>query len=484
MRDGHEQGFRRIALTGGEPTVRTDLVHLVHSARQLGYDEIGLTTNGRMLSVGSLADDLLAAGLNRLSFSLHSASPPIHDRLSGIAGAHQQLVEGIETIRAVAESGKYQLLLHSVSLLLPETIAGIEDTVHLAVHLGARIHILQPFIAARANLNVAPDFFVDQPALAATVTAAGRIAVKHGTRVKPYNIPYCWLDSLEGIEVQKYVLATHKRHQRTAAREQAVQQAQFFPLPRCQSCPTPCPGVRMEHYPKERMVEEILEDLECYRSSRLVVSATDLLTEEALDDLLARLGKDGRSVVPMVGGYHWCPPARLALVLARNAGEVVLLLRTAWEDPEGQEPDPGNEESLLALAAELQALGTRTHLFMSVLDLPDLSIPFSALDSNFHQVTLAVPTMWRGIGGNSEVAAHLRRVGSRAIQCAENLRLLLPTELATFDNVRILGQALAMEQKRFAASLPQVDWSNQLARHRFTAPEYNFIMWGNPFWLF
>jgi hypothetical protein len=232
------------------------------------------------------------------------------------------------------------------------------------------------------------------------------------------------------------------------------------------------------------MVAEIVEDLGCYRSTRLVVAATDLLSEEALNDLLERLGRDGRKVVPMVGGYHWCPPARLAQVLARNAREVVLLLRTAWEDPEGQEPDPGNEESLLALAGELQAMGTRTHLFMSVLDLPDLSIPFTTLDSHFHQVSLAVPTMWRGLGGNDDVAAHLRRVGDRARQCAENLRQLLPTELATFDNVRILGQALAMEQKRFAASLPTVDWSNQLVRHRFMAPAYNFIMWGNPFWLF
>ncbi len=383
-----------------------------------------------------------------------------------------------------AEKGKHQILLHSVSLLIPDTLGAIDETIQLAAQLGARIHILQPFIAARANLSVARDYFVEQSALARAVTAAGQTAMKLGTKVKPYNVPYCWLDSLTGIEIQEYKLATHKRHQQSATRERAAKQAQFFPLPRCPSCPTPCPGVRLEHYPRERMVEEILEDLECYRSSNLILAATDLLSESALDDLLGRLNKDGRTVTPMVGGYHWCPPARLAQTLARQASSVVLLLRTAWENPEGGEPEPGNEEEILSLAAELRALGTRTHLFMSVLDLPDLSLPFSALDSHFHQVSLAVPSIWRGIGDNGAVAAHLRRVGDRALKCAENLRQLLPTELATFDNVRILGQALALEQKRFAASLPQVDWSNQLVRHRFTDPAYNFIMWGNPFWLF
>jgi len=484
MREGRRQGHARIALTGGEPTVRADIARLINSAKEMGYQEIGLTTNGRMLAAHDLAEELLDAGLNRLSFSLHSATASVHDRLSGVVGAFQQLIKGIKAIGEVSSRKNAELLLHSVSLLLPETVATISQTVDLAANLGAQTHILQPFIAARANLNVAQRYFVERDELAAAVTAAGRVAAQHGTLVKPYNIPYCWLDSLEGIEVQDYALATHKRHQKTATREQAVRQTQFFPLPRCPTCPTPCPGVRLEHYPRERMVQEIVDDLECHRSTRLVVPATDLLTAEALELLFEGLQKKGRTVVPMVGGYHWCPPATLAPVLARNAQEVVLLLRTGWEDPRGQEPDPGNEEILLALASELRNLGRQTHLFMSVLDLPDLSLPFAALDTHFDRVSLAVPTMWRGIGDNGAVATHLRRVGDRARLCAENLRQLLPTELATFDNIRILGQALALEQKTFAAFLPQRDWSNQLVRHRFAAPTYNFVMWGNPFWLF
>ena len=484
MREGRQQHHRRIALTGGEPTVRADLVHLVKAAREMGYDEIGLTTNGRMLSSRDHANDLLDAGLNRLSFSLHSAEAPIHDRLSGVAGAHQQLLDGIAEIGAAARRKGAELQLHSVSLLLPETIDAMAETVGLAARLGACIHILQPFIAARANLNVAQSYFVEQDALVAAVATAARVAQQHGTRVKPYNIPYCWLDSLEGIEVQEYSLATHKRHQQTASQELTARQAQFFPLPQCPTCPTPCPGVRLEHYPREQMVAEILDDLDCYRAPRLVLPATDLLPEPALDQVLATLKNLGREIVPMVGGYHWCQPDQLASVLANNAAEVVLLLRTAWEDPEGGEPEPGNEDVILHLAQNLRARGVKTRLFMSVLDLPALALPFATLDASFDGVSLAVPSIWRGIGDNGAVAVHLRKVGNKARQCAENLRQLMPTELATFDNMRILGQPLALEQRTFAAFLPPVDWSSNLGRHRFTAQAYNFIMWGNPFWLF
>lgn len=484
MQEGLRRRHRRIALTGGEPTVRADLVRLVAAAREMGYEEIGVTTNGRMLAAHHLAKELIDAGLNRLSFSLHSADSVIHDRVSGVADAHRQLHEGVDSIREAARRKGAELLLHSVSLLIPETVAGIGETLEQAAHLGARIHIIQPFIAARANLNVAKRYFVEQRDLAAAVAVAGTVAVRQGTVVKPYNIPYCWLDSLEGIEVQDYALATHKRHQQKATRERAVQQTQFFQVPRCPTCPTPCPGVRIENYPRKQMVQEILDDVECYRSPRLVLPAIDLLSGDAIDSLFGSLKSRGRTAIPMIGGYHWCPPAELASVLARNSDEVTLLLRTAWEDPEGQEPDPGNEEVLLALAAELHRLGLKTQLFMSVLDLPDLAIPFNSLGAHFDRVNLAVPAMWRGIGDNGAVAAHLRQIGNRARQCAENLRQLLPTALATFDNVRMLGQALALEQKSFSTFLPQEDWSNQLVRHRFSDPAYNFIMWGNPFWLF
>ena len=62
-------GVRRVRLTGGEPTVRRDLLALVRLLRAIpGLDDIALSTNGHLLA--ELAAPLRAAGVDRLNISL------------------------------------------------------------------------------------------------------------------------------------------------------------------------------------------------------------------------------------------------------------------------------------------------------------------------------------------------------------------------------------------------------------------------------
>jgi GTP 3',8-cyclase len=65
-------GFDGIRLTGGEPTVRADLVSLVARLAPLGVD-LAMTTNG--VSLRLLADELRAAGLARVNISCDSLRP-------------------------------------------------------------------------------------------------------------------------------------------------------------------------------------------------------------------------------------------------------------------------------------------------------------------------------------------------------------------------------------------------------------------------
>ena len=66
-------GVRRVRLTGGEPTVRKDLLQLVARLSRLGLEDLSLSTNGERL--GELARPLRAAGLDRLNVSLDTLSP-------------------------------------------------------------------------------------------------------------------------------------------------------------------------------------------------------------------------------------------------------------------------------------------------------------------------------------------------------------------------------------------------------------------------
>jgi cyclic pyranopterin phosphate synthase len=69
LRVAVELGVRTIRITGGEPTLRRDLVDVVAALSGLGV-ELSLTTNGYLMD--RLAAPLAAAGLNRANVSLDS----------------------------------------------------------------------------------------------------------------------------------------------------------------------------------------------------------------------------------------------------------------------------------------------------------------------------------------------------------------------------------------------------------------------------
>ncbi|HTL95670.1 MAG TPA: radical SAM protein, partial [Gemmatimonadaceae bacterium] len=74
-------GLRRLRITGGEPTIRPDLVSLVRLLRAVpGIEDIALSTNGVRLP--EMAPALADAGLDRVNMSADSLRA---DRIAAIA---------------------------------------------------------------------------------------------------------------------------------------------------------------------------------------------------------------------------------------------------------------------------------------------------------------------------------------------------------------------------------------------------------------
>lgn len=74
-------GFHKIRLTGGEPTVRANIVELVQGISDTpGLRSLSMTTNGILLS--QLAAPLAAAGLDRVNISLDTLDPEKFRRLT------------------------------------------------------------------------------------------------------------------------------------------------------------------------------------------------------------------------------------------------------------------------------------------------------------------------------------------------------------------------------------------------------------------
>ncbi len=87
-------GIEKIRLTGGEPLLRTGIVHLISRLREIpSLRKLVLTTNGLLLK--DLAKDLRQAGVESLNISLDSLVPERFAKVT-CGGRLETVLEGIE----------------------------------------------------------------------------------------------------------------------------------------------------------------------------------------------------------------------------------------------------------------------------------------------------------------------------------------------------------------------------------------------------
>jgi len=96
-----KHGKTHLSLFGGENSIRPDFIHLVKIAKMVGFKEIATDTNGRMFAYKDFAKKIFDAGLTDIYFSIHGHNAKIHDGLTGIPGAFEQLRQGIENVRSL-----------------------------------------------------------------------------------------------------------------------------------------------------------------------------------------------------------------------------------------------------------------------------------------------------------------------------------------------------------------------------------------------
>lgn len=132
-------GHTMVVLSGGEPTIRPELLRWATHTARLGMD-FGLVTNGRMLSYPQLTDKLMERRLRYVYLSLHGGTAKVHD-LMVRSDAFEQTYGAIEVLsgRGLDFTVNCVITRHNV-----EHLRGVVDAVLAYPDLTLKFSMVEP----------------------------------------------------------------------------------------------------------------------------------------------------------------------------------------------------------------------------------------------------------------------------------------------------------------------------------------------------
>jgi cyclic pyranopterin phosphate synthase len=73
------RGFKDVAFTGGEPTIRSDLPALIKHAKRRGFERVKVASNGLRYAHAPYLDHLIACGADRFHVSMHARADAAYE---------------------------------------------------------------------------------------------------------------------------------------------------------------------------------------------------------------------------------------------------------------------------------------------------------------------------------------------------------------------------------------------------------------------
>jgi len=121
-----------IILTGGEPLMREDVFDIAKYGMKKGLRMV-IATNGTLIT-DDIARKMAEVGIPRVSVSLDSAIPEVHDKFRGVKGAFEASLKGLEAAKRAGV--EFQIN----TTITKRNIDEIEDILNLAIKIGAVAH--------------------------------------------------------------------------------------------------------------------------------------------------------------------------------------------------------------------------------------------------------------------------------------------------------------------------------------------------------
>ncbi len=277
-----DKGFTSLGLLGGEPTLYPHLFEALDIARELGFSEITINSNGYKLADETFAHAAVEHGINRFCLSVHSETPSIEDDLSGRKGSFKTKLTALRNLLHLQKQGG----INNISLnavLTRQNLPGLLDYIRFYTGLGLRdlrFNVVRPEGRAAEMRDMVPQYKEIMPSLLQAVVQNER---HWHIRLSFGEIPYCqypesWMDNdhLRSRYIGEYIdrrtavssfnnpgaeLADEDGRQRFTWQDLKADVLKRF-VPACERCPwaSVCGGVwinYLEMYGDEEFHKEV-----------------------------------------------------------------------------------------------------------------------------------------------------------------------------------------------------------------------------------
>ena len=183
-----------VIFMGGEPTIQKNLIDYVKYAKDLNYEEIHITSNGRMFSLKDYCMALSEAGANVFTVSIHGSNAKINDYLTRVKGSWKQSVNGIKNLK------KTNRHVQTNTVIVKQNYKDLPSLAKMLIGLGvdkyqfAFMHI-SPIIQENPRLikEIVPRYFQVEN----YVKKGLQIGIDSNIPATTEAIPYCFMKGYE-----------------------------------------------------------------------------------------------------------------------------------------------------------------------------------------------------------------------------------------------------------------------------------------------
>lgn len=162
-------GHLSVGFLGGEPTTYPFIVDAVRHAHDIGFTRIALATNAMMLRRERFLDQLVEAGLNRVTVSMHGHTAELEDRLTMVPGGFEKKCTALRHLVKRRDAGLFSegvsvnIVLNGWNYrVLPKMMKFFLETMDLA---DLRTNYVRPEGYAEGNPDLTPPYTKVVPVL-------------------------------------------------------------------------------------------------------------------------------------------------------------------------------------------------------------------------------------------------------------------------------------------------------------------------------